>query len=213
MRRALSIVAFTILGASAVFGAPQTQPSGKAAAPAAHAWTKEPSGYRGAEWGTDLAKTAEVVGLLMGRCICSDADLTSFSCPKEVKADDVPDRRSCRSALDVAGTEVEDMLQFENDRLASTYMTFAADDFDKMRDIFVEKYGPPDSTSDAQVHNRMGAAFTNTSLEWHGPRVTITLERYGSDLTKASATIGLNTFRDHLAEAMKKRTKAGADAF
>lgn len=203
MRRALLVVAFMGMVATARAQTPKT-------------WDKEPTAYRGMEWGAPFAQAHKFVDN-PSVCICQDTGGAYFGCPQPLfaplKPNDVPDRRSCKSSLAVAGIDVEDLLHFEEDRLVGAHMEFSEDEFDKMKEIFVEKYGRPMTSSTSDVTNRMGAHFTNESVEWRGARVTVSLDRYGSDLRKSSANIALNTFTARIVEEEKKRRKQGTDAF
>jgi hypothetical protein len=179
-------------------------------------WSKEPASYRGIPWGGSIDDARREVGASEG-CLCADEeDLRDARFCKFLPEPDPkkePRFRSCRASLGVADISVKDLLHFENEKFVGADMTFDVDEFEQMKDIFIEKYGQPSSTENTEVSNRMGAKFTNTELVWRGEKVTVRLERFGSDLTKSGASIVLTDYMQRRADAMREKKKKGAEAF
>jgi hypothetical protein len=90
-------------------------------------------------------------------------------------------------------------------------VSFPAAEYTVMRDIFIDRYGPPTVTKRETLQNRMGATFTNEILEWVGARVVIDLRRYGSTLDDGQAVVGLKSVVDREREKAEKARKKGKD--
>lgn len=82
----------------------------------------------------------------------------------------------------------------------SFYLTTQAEDFPKLVQIFITKYGQPTHRSSDVVKTKGGAEFTNESLRWRGKKIDITLEKYDGDINTSSAALRT--------KAYKKRTAA-----
>jgi hypothetical protein len=207
MRRTLSVVGFTILTASRVLGAPQT----------ANAWTQEPAGYRGIAWGGSVEDARKAMDDGRGvTCTCGPAaSRFARSCKFKAEGDPAkaPEFRTCFSSMDVGSVRVQDILHFENEKFADAYMVFRSDQFAAMHDVFVEKYGPPTATEEHEITTRAGGKFMNTSLTWTGPRVTIRLERYGTQINEGIANLSLNEYIARREAQSKEEAKKGAKSF
>ena len=66
----------------------------------------------------------------------------------------------------------------------SLYMTFDPENCDRVAEALTTKYGPADSTTTEQVHNRMGATFTNETMPWRFSDGILKAERYSSSLSE-----------------------------
>lgn len=216
LRSLVVLVAGVTLLACNAGSRPETAASPAAAAPSPLSW-KQPDAYRGIPWKASVTEAQGKITPPPAYCFCSATDDISDSdnCPFAAAADPskAPVLRTCSAALDVAGVSIEELLLFERDQLHGSMWTFDASDYDKMAGIFKERYGNPTTTTNAEVSNRMGAKFMNTTMGWAGPRVTVELVRYGSDLTKSSAMIALNEYNQRREAATAAKTKKGAEAF
>lgn len=190
------------------------QPAGSSPAGAAVTWDKEPDGYRGLTWGTTVAAAAEVLDSAE-RCLCmwggDDNSLCKAKPEKDPKK--VPPSRVCFTTFEVGPVQVEDQITFLNDSLAAASMSFDTDHYEKMREIFIDKYGPPTSRESKEVQNRMGATFQQEELEWKGKTTTVSLNRYGSKLTQGAAYLLTNAYRDHVQATAEAEKKKGSKAF
>ncbi|MBA6058955.1 MULTISPECIES: hypothetical protein [Pseudomonas] len=89
-------------------------------------------------------------------------------------------------------------------------LTGNTDDFDKAAELFIEKYGRPSSRTAPQVKTKAGAAFVNDTLVWDGMRVSITLERFSTDINTFSATVINKPASEASARAAAEKTKSNA---
>ena len=112
----------------------------------------------------------------------------------------------------LAGVSVFTGVMLVDRRISHLGFIFAANDFQKLLDVFSARWGSPSSLKTDEVQNRMGAKFENETAVWEFSDGLLTLERYGSDLTNGHAGIGDNRLltlsmqrRDSVrSEAMKK---------
>lgn len=88
-------------------------------------------------------------------------------------------------------------------------LTFHSDMFSAIRDAFVAKYGPPDSTEDQPFETRSGAKATNRVLTWKFAQGTLTLSRFDISLVKGAATIATARYKT-ASEARRKHEAAQA---
>lgn len=64
-----------------------------------------------------------------------------------------------------------------------------ADQFLKLRDLLVQKYGKPSFNKSEPVKTMVGATFNNETLYWQGTSVTMVLSKYSDDIETSSLTI------------------------
>lgn len=64
-------------------------------------------------------------------------------------------------------------------------MSFDSLNFEDVQDALVKKFGEPSSSDHSTIHNRAGATFNQTSDVWIDGGNKVTLERYGSTVTKS----------------------------
>lgn len=83
-------------------------------------------------------------------------------------------------------------------------------DFEKVSELFMEKYGQPSSRLAPSVKTKGGASFTNDTLVWDGSKVKITLERLSSDINTFGATIMNKPAAESAARSAQEKTKADA---
>ncbi|MCQ3001429.1 hypothetical protein NLO98_16895 [Pseudomonas syringae] len=82
------------------------------------------------------------------------------------------------------------------------YLSGNTRDFDKVKALFITKYGKPTTSIVQPVKTKAGASFGNDVLTWTGQRVTISLSRYSDDINSFGAAISNN---DVAAAAARKR--------
>lgn len=204
-------VGFAILIASSLATAQESAPS---APTTRKAWVNEPDGYRGLKWGASVGAAAEVLDSAE-MCLCIyGTDDNSVCKPKPEKdPEKIPSRRVCFTTFDVGPVKVKDQITFVNDALAAVSMTFDTDDYERIRAIFIEKYGEPASREASEVHNRMGAAFQQEELDWKGQTVVVSLSRFGSKLTQGAAYITTSVYRDLIIAETEAEKKNATKAF
>lgn len=94
-------------------------------------------------------------------------------------------------------------------KIQSLYLTGNTRDFDKVKELFITKYGQPTASAVQQVKTKAGASFANDVLAWKGAHVTITLSRYADDINSFGAAISNNEVE---AKAAGKQAGSNAEA-
>ncbi|MCV4041868.1 hypothetical protein [Pseudomonas aeruginosa] len=89
-------------------------------------------------------------------------------------------------------------------------LTGNTDDFDKVTELFTEKYGKPTSRTAPSVKTKAGASFTNDTLVWDGARVSITLERFSTDINTFGAIVLNKPAAEANSRAAAEKTKSDA---
>jgi hypothetical protein len=75
---------------------------------------------------------------------------------------------------------------FTDDVLTSVVIYFDSYNYGSMRRAFEAKLGPPDSVTQSELQNELGAHFVNEKVKWLGQRRELfELERYGTSLRGA----------------------------
>ncbi|EPM1620586.1 MULTISPECIES: hypothetical protein [Pseudomonas aeruginosa group] len=89
-------------------------------------------------------------------------------------------------------------------------LTGNTDDFDKVTELFTEKYGKPTSRAAPSVKTKAGASFVNDTLVWDGARVSITLERFSTDINTFGAIVLNKPVAEANSRAAAEKTKSDA---
>lgn len=175
--------------------------------PSPKPWVQEPTSYRGVSWGTPLeaAKTAADIH----SCHCEDEAWNRTDCTAEV----IPPVRGCLGGLLIGNMALEETWLFAADRFSGVDLRFDASSYDQLRDIFIERYGPPTTTRDDTFENRMGAKVPNPMLVWGGKTVVITLSKYADTLNKGHGEVMTQAFITEHAAAKERAAKEGAKIF
>jgi hypothetical protein len=122
-----------------------------AVASSAHAFN-EPDGFRGVPWGATEEQMRSTVSIEKS---CSD-----YSTGSKYLGD-----RFCPALLSIGNVSVRALYIFRADRLGRVGLYFASKDFDRLADIFVERYGTPTYRD-------------HDGFAWNGKRASVILFRY-----------------------------------
>lgn len=87
----------------------------------------------------------------------------------------------------VGGYQLSAMAK--NSAVDSFYLTTSTEDFSRLAEVFIAKYGQPTKKSLETVKTKGGGSFANESLEWQGKNVEIILQKFDGDINTSSATI------------------------
>jgi len=96
-------------------------------------------------------------------------------------------------------------LYFRADnRLAMVTLDFPSQAYEAMREIFIDRYGPPTERLEEPVQTRGGGQFTNELLRWEGTTAAVSIRRFeGSTIRTGRAVI--QTAADRAAEVARMR--------
>jgi hypothetical protein len=89
------------------------------------------------------------------------------------------------------------------------YLTASSDDFPRLSQVLITKYGKPTRSESEPVKTKAGATFTNEKLSWSGPKVLIVLSKYSDDINTSSVSV---TNRDVSMKALSDEKKKISDA-
>lgn len=163
------------------------------------AWAREPAAYRGVPFGTPYAD-------MPGRLLLTGCHPSS--------RDHEPGRRTCEgNGFQANGVAVDDVLFFQDDLFVGASLSFDSDDYEKLRELFVLKYGEPTRLETTRISSRSGTRFDNETMNWDGRKVAVSIERYGESLEKGSATLFLLSYLEQQEKERQERLKKDADVF
>jgi hypothetical protein len=158
-------------------------------APAA-AWN-EPDGFRDLRWGVSESK----VRAQPTWRYCEDVDkpLARALELRDLARGDAMRRlgeRRCVHELKIGEIPVVADFYFKGPRgLRGVVVQFAPEQFEAMKRIFLERYGPPTSVTSSERQSRIGKTFKNESLTWKGSITSVSLEKYPRALARASLAL------------------------
>ncbi len=172
-----------------------------AAKPVAQPWAKEPSSFLGLTFESSSIMalpqcTPGVIGFQQTQ-LCREKPYGNLFMIEGKPS--IGLRYNYHLSAGVSGSQVEYFM-----------LTGNTEDFDKAADLFVEKYGKPTSRSAPQVKTKAGASFVNDTLVWSGARVSITLERFSTDINTFSATVLNKPAAEATSRAAAQKTKSDA---
>jgi hypothetical protein len=163
------------------------------------AWEQEPTAYKKIPLGLPYAD-------MEGRILLTGCQPSS----REHESG----RRTCDGeGFQSNGVAIDDVFVFQDDVFVGVTMSFASEDYERLRDVFQVKYGEPSRLETTRVATRPGARFDNETLNWDGRKASVSLERYGDSLEKGSASIFLNSYLEAREKERQERLKKDADTF
>ena len=145
----------------------------------------EPDGFRGVPWGATEEQMRAAVSIERA---CDDYPNTNK---------DLGDRY-CPALLRIGDVNVRAIYSFRANRFATVTRYFASDDFGRLAEIFVARYGPTNQRKP-------------DVLIWMGKTTMVGLYHYvGTDFTKGYARITTNTEMEESKRLHEEQTKGAA---
>jgi hypothetical protein len=163
------------------------------------AWDREPAAYRKVPIGTAYAD-------MQGRILLT-------RCRPDSKDHEQGERTCESSGFQSNGASVDDVFFFQDDVFVGVTMSFVSDDYERLREVFLAKYGEPTRLETTRISTRTGTRFDNETLNWDGGKVSVSLQRYGESLENGSATLFLNSYLEEQEKQRREKLKRDADAF
>ena len=163
------------------------------------AWD-EPDSFLGIKWGDAPEAGQAAIKERNGRTDCKAG--TYVGGPQT----------HCFAWLNLGTVPLSGNLRFTTEGFVWAFGGFPSNQYTALRAMFVEKYGEPTSTKEAELSNRVGGRFTNESLVWHGDKVIIRLSRYGSKITDGLFEVITRAEDDKRTERMKALQQKGKGA-
>ncbi|MFD2641825.1 hypothetical protein [Pseudomonas japonica] len=172
-----------------------------AAKPTAKVWTQEPSSFLGLTFESSsimaLPQCAPgVIGFQQAQ-LCREKPYGNLYMIEGKPS--IGLRYNYHLSAGLSGPQVEYFL-----------LTGNTEDFEKAAELFTEKYGKPTSRTAPAVKTKAGASFVNDTLVWDGARVSITLQRFSTDINTFSATVLNKPAAEAASRAAAEKTKNNA---
>ena len=161
----------------------------------------EPESFRGVPWGASEQQLRTTLGLTVGEHSCHEIS------PEQRWLGD----SMCFSLFTLAETNVHAMYEFRADHFVGVLLTFDSSNFERIAAVFIERYGAPTSEARPLFQTQGGLTATNQVMNWEGPAIQITLERYGNKITEG---LGSLWTQDEVRESMsiyREQTKGAAN--
>src|SRR5258708_4017008 len=116
-------------------------------------WSQEPDGFKGIKFGDSVAEAITHSPNLQ----CSVPNV-----PNGHVVEPSMWPSMCRLSVKLPGDGFDDLFAtvvFENHRMRTIVGTFPSGRFSDVKDIFIDKYGPPMSDESAEIQTRIGAKY------------------------------------------------------
>ncbi len=162
-------------------------------------WPQEPVAYKKVPFGLPYAEMAGRVLLTGCRPNTSEHESGTRTCDG--------------NGFQANGVAVDDVFVFEDDVFEGATLSFASDDYEKLREVFQVKYGEPSRLETTRVTTRSGTRYDNETLNWDGRRVSVSLQRYGESLERGTGSLFLSSYLEALEKKRQEKLKKDADAF
>lgn len=107
-------------------------------------------------------------------------------------------------------------VRFDAGLVKSVLVDFNSDDFDRVSEALLSKYGEPNNKRQETLKNRMGATFENVIMTWMDgtPEISgtaMSLRRYTKDVTSSALFISTVPKLDDLKRNRAEGTKKNSD--
>jgi hypothetical protein len=202
----VKISIFALVLALPIFAAdpPNKQPT--KAAPKAEApakpltWTQEPDSFMGIAFNSSKA---EATSLLSSRNEKFSGCISLLGAVGGVACEGV--------SLKLGSSSIAVTFEFMEDKFAQVISSFPSSDFETVQDVFVQRYGIPQVSTDDTVQTAGGSKYQNHTLEWHGKTLNIILEKYVSKVTEGGFVMTLHSLSEAESKAKEDAKKKAAD--
>lgn len=223
------LVAATALTANTMARNSKTATPSPTKSPTPGVWTQEPTTYRGVEFGATIMEArAQDRGDKQAAApdwirydnleLCS-TDPRRDRYGQKVRRNYKLSSETCKSFGFIGGVGVEEFWLFKNDAnyengaLVTVSLSFRSSAYADLRDVFIDKFGPPHHVQIGTLKTRMNVEVENETLMWKGVNVFVSLSRYDDKITEGGAVFAPIAY---LEESVKKRAeekKKAKDAF
>lgn len=92
----------------------------------------------------------------------------------------------------------------------SFYLTTDSENYSRLAQLLITKYGAPTDRSTELVKTKAGAEFNNETMRWRGSKVAIVSQRYGGDINTSVVTIKSISASEKSAADADRKTKESA---
>ncbi|HSY51167.1 MAG TPA: hypothetical protein VLC46_20340 [Thermoanaerobaculia bacterium] len=155
-------------------------------------WEKEPAEVRGVPFG---ASEALVKKTLRIGCVSIGED------------------RECVQRFKIGDIRVVGGFDVTDDRMHTVTFLFDSPNFEAMKAVLIEKYGPPTEQHSEPFQTKSGATYDNTVLTWVGVEVRVDARKFGSSLDSSRVEFNTSEWLRKLADRDAMKAKKAATDF
>lgn len=157
----------------------------------------EPKGFQELPWG---ASEAAAKPKFQGDFSCSARDDVSI--------------RDCYCWTGIGDAPVNLVLTFVDGKFVGVYGTFYTQRWwPTVRDVMVERFGPPTRSETVPVTTAMNAKFDNERLVWGWPDVKVQAARFAGKIDKGELSVELRSWSERQRAMQAESVKSAARSF
>lgn len=113
----------------------------------------------------------------------------------------------------MGSVEATSNFVFAEGKLVQVIVSYYPSEYEYVRSVFVEKYGPPTATTKVPVRTKAGVEYGNDTTIWRFPNITIEMHRYGTTIDRGSTYITLNRWTADKATKEANSKKKAVESF
>jgi hypothetical protein len=100
-----------------------------------------------------------------------------------------PTGRYCSRPERLGGVPVAVGYEFIANRFTIGSLSFASADYAALRQLLVDRFGPPTYAEERPETTRGGATFTIGTVRWEGPAAVVVLSNFGKPMERGAMTM------------------------
>jgi hypothetical protein len=158
-------------------------------------WKKEPKSFKSVPFNSSEAATKQILARARQKLDFTCSGPADRSCVVTVPELETVDGVTVKPSAEY---EFEDKLNFvfifHKDRFVEAVGTFGNPNYEKIKAVFIERYGTPTRAQVQTVQSAAGASYENETLHWSGNIVSVTLSRFGDRVDKGDVHIYLESY-------------------
>jgi hypothetical protein len=190
-------------------------------AAASDKWPLEPKDFRGVPFGASVADMRVIIvpapnsPVNCAGDMLTNKDLLRRLTPamQEAGASMFRLKNTCTQLFSIGGVSTKQEFVFHEDKLVQVDLSFASAAFDKLRDIFTIRYGPPTESHTEPIRTKSGSSFENSVSVWVGQKVTVRLQQFSETIDGGSALIIDNLWGEEYLRLLNDAKKKAATTF
>lgn len=188
----LFIVAIAFAGQSSAQSQLEKKKSARPAASKAQRWDKEPDSFMGMRFGDPLAECPRATTTVPAsvRIEYDYPKIRESERPCYILTDSLSPPGEVHNLPDIGMPVRETWPHLIDGRFEGFHFKFWNRDYDRLKALFITRYGPPTSISTVTLKNRTGLSFDSPELTWQGRNVSIRLTEYGDQLDQGRVEVG-----------------------
>jgi len=163
----------------------------------AQEWSQEPAAFRKVPFGANEAAVRMQLS-------------TSECFPGNEAGERFCNGDGSQAIGDVATSET---YLLKRDAFTAVHIKFDSDDYEYLRDVFIQRYGDPHDKVTATAKTLAGITLQNETLKWRGQNAVVTLSHYSEKVTTGIAIVGTREWYDSFSGAEQEKKRKAARSF